>query len=352
VSSKPNDASDTSSNDAGPSDATDTSSKPSDGSSRDASSNDAHPSDAARASRRRAIRFAIQLLGTSAGFLWIGLTVDLRAVGSAVRTLPITSFLAAVALSFVGLFVGAARWQVLLRAYGAPSIPRFSRLAQLYFVGFFYNTYLPGGVGGDVVRGVVTRESFGDAGATRALTVVLVERVLGLGGLLALVAALLTFAPPRGFEGVAGFAALGVVGALAGVASIAFARRLGPKLPGPIGRLASSLPELANVPAFALAFAMSLVTQSIVGLGGYAILRGLTDVLSMGDAFVIAPLASATAFLPFTVGGAGAREAAYVFVGEPMGLSATDATAASLLVWAAQLVVAAMGGLLQLFRRT
>lgn len=305
----------------------------------------------ARAAKRRAIRFAIQLLGTSAGFLWIGLTVDLRAVGQAMRTLPLTSFLAAVALSVVGLFVGAARWQVLLRAYGAPAIPRFSRLAHLYFVGFFYNTYLPGGVGGDVVRGVVTRESFGDAGATRALTVVLVERVLGLGGLLALVAAVLVIAPPRGFEGVAGFAILGVLGALVGVASIAFARRLGPKLPGVIGRLASSLPTLVNVPAFALAFAMSLLTQSIVGLGGYVILSGLTDVLSMGDAFVIAPLASATAFLPFTVGGAGAREAAYVFVGEPMGLSATDATAASLLVWAAQLVVAAMGGIAQLVRR-
>ncbi|MCA9613981.1 MAG: flippase-like domain-containing protein [Sandaracinus sp.] len=304
-----------------------------------------------KARRRRALRFALQLLGTTAGFLYIGLSVDLGSVADSVQALPPSAFLAAVGLSFVGLFVGAARWRVLLRAYGAPKIPPFGRLAALYFVGFFYNTYLPGGVGGDVVRGVVTRESFGDGGATRALTVVLVERVLGLGGLLALVAAILAVAPPRGMEGVAGFAALGVVATLVGVACIAFARRLGPKLPGALGRLASSLPELAHAPSFVLAFAMSLLTQSIVGLGGYAILSGLTDALSMGDAFVLAPLASATAFLPFTVGGAGAREAAFVFVGEKMGLAAADATAASLLVWAAQLVVAAMGGLVQLVRR-
>ncbi len=302
--------------------------------------------------KRRIARLLLQLLGTCAGFLWVGLSVDLAGVVQSIRALPLMAFGSAVALTFLGLFVGAARWQVLLRAYGAPTIPPFSRLASLYFVGFFYNTYLPGGVGGDVVRAIVTRESFGAGGATRALTIVLIERVLGLGGLLALVAASLTVAPPRGFEGVAAYAALGVVAAFSGVAAIAFARRLGPRLPGIAGRLASSLPALSNAPAFALAFALSLVTQSIVGLIGHVILHGLTDALSLIDAFVLAPLASATAFLPFTVGGAGAREAAYVFVGEPMGLQAADAMAASLLVWSAQLVVAALGGLVQLVRRS
>lgn len=314
-----------------------------------AAATSSHPSPAEP--RRRLARLLLQLLGTCAGFLWVGLSVDLASVIQSIRALPLVAFGGAVALTCVGLVVGAARWQVLLRAYGAPTIPPFSRLASLYFVGFFYNTYLPGGVGGDVVRAIVTRESFGAGGTTRALTVVLIERVLGLAGLLALVAASLTVAPPRGFEGVVGYAALGVVAALSGVAALAFARRLGPRLPGIVGRLASSLPTLSNLPAFALAFALSLVTQSIVGLIGHVILHGLTEALSLLDAFVLAPLASATAFLPFTVGGAGAREAAYVFVGEPMGLQAADATAASLLVWSAQLVVAALGGLVQLARR-
>lgn len=304
-------------------------------------------------STRRRLRLAVQLAGTTAGFTWIALSVDLRAVLGSVRALPLASFLGAVLLAAFGLFVGAVRWRVLLVAYGAPAVPPLARLTRLYVVGYFYNTYLPGGVGGDVIRGVVTREAFGESGMTRALTVVLVERVLGMAGLLTLVAGLLALRPPAGLEDVAPFAALGVVAALVGTASIAFARRLAPQLAkvrwlAALARLAASLPTLARPGAFSLAFLLSLVTQSVVALGGWVVLVGLVPGFPLGDAFLLVPLASATAFLPFTVGGAGAREAAFVAVGGFISLGATEATAASLLVWAAQLVVAAFGGLSQL----
>src|SRR5690606_34399647 len=141
-------------------------------------------------------------------------------------------FAGASALTGANLFVGALRWRVLLAAYGAPRRPSVLRLAHVYWVGFFYNNYLPGGLGGDVVRGIVTRQSFGERGTAASLTVVVVERALGLSGLLLLVSATYLARPLPGTEGVLPYSALGLVLAAAGVGAVALGRRLAPRLPG------------------------------------------------------------------------------------------------------------------------
>lgn len=72
--------------------------------------------------------------------------------------------------------VRAWRWQRLLFGAGA-SRPGFGRLVELYFVGNFFNAFLPSGFGGDVVRAFeVTRELPADvAGGT-----VFLDRLTGL----------------------------------------------------------------------------------------------------------------------------------------------------------------------------
>jgi hypothetical protein len=87
----------------------------------------------------------------------------------------------------------------------------------------------------------------------------------------------------------------------------------------------------------------------LVGLAGFLFLESQLATVTLGDALVIVPVATATAFLPFTVGGAGAREAAFIVLcGTALGMNASSATAASLMLWGSQLTVAAVGGLLQL----
>ncbi|HJK89402.1 MAG TPA: lysylphosphatidylglycerol synthase transmembrane domain-containing protein [Polyangiaceae bacterium LLY-WYZ-15_(1-7)] len=317
----------------------------------EASPDDEPPAPPAGRSAAAWLWLGAQLLGTAGGFAWIAATVDLARVKDRVLAVPPLAFAAALALTFAGLTVGATRWRVVLGAYGAPARPPLRRLVQLYLVGFFYNTYLPGGVGGDVVRGVVTREAFGERGTTGAVAVVLVERVLGLVGLLLVVAGVLAWRPPAELEGALPWALLGIAGALTAVAGLALARRLAPHLPGPLARLAGGLPTLASPGRFALATALSLVTQSLVALSGWVLLHGLDPRATLAQAFVVVPVAAATAFLPITVGGAGAREAAFVALCAAVSpIGETDATAAALAMWGAQLVVAGAGGLLQLVR--
>jgi hypothetical protein len=299
---------------------------------------------------RRALLWGLKIGGTLAGFAYIATLVRPAELATAMTRASAAAFIAACGLVTLNLGVGALRWRALLSAYGAPRSPSLFALFRAYAVGFFYNCYLPGGVGGDVVRGVVTRASFGERGTTASMTVVLVERVLGLSGLLVLVSATTLVRPLPGTETVLPFSALFLLAAAGGVLAIALGRRAAPHLPTRIASVAGSLPELQRGAPFALALAISLATQTLVALTGWVLMASVTSGrVGVSDALVLVPLASATAYFPLSVGGAGAREAAFVALGVgTLGMSEADALACSLLMWLSQLAVGALGGLWQL----
>jgi len=300
----------------------------------------------------RWLGLALRLLGTAAGLAWIALTVDLGKGTDALARIPAHVFVLASALVAANVVAGAARWRVLMRAYGATRIPGLPRLVFLYFVAFFYNNYLPGAVAGDVGRGVITHEAFEGEGATGALAVVFVERVQGLFALFALLAVGLVVAGGA-IDSTAlwWWTVLGCAGSCALVAAIPLGRRLAPFLPGPLAKIAGKLPRLHDRGAFVLALLLSVATQALIALAGWRLLAALGPI-DLGASLLVVPLAAATTFLPITVGGAGAREAVYVALcGSLFAMPEADALAASIGLWAAHLAVGALGGIAQLFVR-
>ncbi len=299
----------------------------------------------------RRIGLVLRVLGTAAGLAFIAWRVDLGAARAALARIPLATFAIAIAAVAANVVIGALRWRVLLVAYGATAIPRAGRLVQLYFVAFFYNNYLPGAVAGDVARGVVTRDAFATEGATGALAVVLVERVLGLLALFALLAVGLVATGDASGATLWWWTVLGSAGSLALVAMIPLARRIAPHLPGKLATFATRLPQLRDARAFVAAIALSIATQLCVAFAGWLLLDALAPIAWTASLLVV-PLAAATAFLPITVGGAGAREAVYVALcGRLFGMPEADALAASLGLWLAHLAVGAMGGIAQLVTR-
>jgi uncharacterized membrane protein YbhN (UPF0104 family) len=297
--------------------------------------------------------WVVRWLGTAAGIAYIATLIDLDEVKQAFGRLSIGALVLAIALVAGNVVAGAARWRVLLRAYGALTRPDLFRATQLYFISFFYNNFLPGAVAGDVVRGVVTRDVFGERGATAGLAVVLVERALGLFGVFLLLA-IGVAAAGSGLEtgGLWVWSAIGIAGSLALVLALPFSRRLARFLPGPLRRIAERVPELSSYGAFAIAALLSVLTQVLVALAGYVLLHAIEPRVGLGASLLIVPLAAATTFLPITVGGAGAREAVYVTLGASLfQMPRSDALAASLALWLAHLVVGACGGIMQLVER-
>jgi glycosyltransferase 2 family protein len=291
--------------------------------------------------------------GTAAGIAYVIHVVDFGKASAAFSRISLAAIALAVALVALNVVAGAARWRALLVAYGANTRPSLARASVLYFISFFYNNYLPGAVAGDVVRGVVTRDVFGERGATAGLAVVLVERALGLFGVFLLLAIGL---------GVAGgeintgslwiWSVVGIAGSLVLVLALPFARRLAPYLPGPLRTVAERVPALTSHVAFVIAVVYSVLTQALVALAGYVLLHAVDPAVGLGASLLIVPLAAATTFLPITVGGAGAREAVYITLGASLfHMPESDAVAASLALWLAHLLVGAAGGVLQLGER-
>ena len=277
--------------------------------------------------------------------------VDPNDVVAAFRRLSWSAAFGAVTVVSFGLVCGMVRWRLLLRAYGAIDLPPWPRVAHLYLVGHFYNTYAPGGVGGDVIRGVAGRKAFGDldwASATSGLAVVFIERVVGVSALLVLAAGAYLVQPIRGMESVGLWAGVGLAAAAATLIGIALAPRLAPHLPDKIGKPLRALPQLYSAWPFLMAVFLSLVIHSVNIVAGHAIMHSLEPSVTIAQSAVVMPLIGASAFFPLTVGGAGVREAAFALLYGAVGVPEATAYAGSLSFWATQLLTAGTGGLINL----
>lgn len=298
------------------------------------------------------LRWWLLRLGATAAALglwwWLARAGAGDLLGALVRISP-RAIVVALALSFLALWVGALRWQALLRVYGAATVPSLGLLLRAYLEGVFFNTFLPANVGGDVLRAHVTRKAF--PGVAGAYLIVAIERVFGLAGLCLLASGMLLVHPIAGFEAGPWLVVLGSLVALGAAASPVLARRASHRLPGRLGELARLAPQVRRPGLLILVLALSLGTQALVALTGHALVASLEPSVTVADSLVRVPAALATTYLP-TIAGLGARETAFVVLFRGAGVSQADATAASLAFLGVQLVVALAGGVVHLWPGT
>jgi uncharacterized protein (TIRG00374 family) len=107
---------------------------------------------------------------------------DLKNVFS--RRVHAGPLLIATGICVVGLLITFLRWHLLVRAVGLP----FSRYdaIRLGLVGYYFNTFLPGAIGGDIVKGFAIAREQGRR--TLAVATVLIDRIIGLWALIWFVA--------------------------------------------------------------------------------------------------------------------------------------------------------------------
>lgn len=130
-------------------------------------------------------------MGVTVIGLWVVLTTfDLQLMSRTLGQARLEWVGVAFLLVIGSLVVRAYRWWLLLRGLGAAI--RLRRLVALYFVGNFYNAFLPSGFGGDVVRVVEVSQEV-EAGV--AAGTVLVDRLTGLLVLFVLALLSLPFRP-------------------------------------------------------------------------------------------------------------------------------------------------------------
>jgi hypothetical protein len=113
------------------------------------------------------------------------------------------------------LFLMAVRLQLLLLASGV-HVPFFT-LVRLHYLGFFFNSFMPGGAGGDIVKAVYLMRHSTEK--ETAATMIFIDRVVGLVGLLLMGGSVVLFAS----EGLGGVGLeIGAVSLALGFGSVLF----------------------------------------------------------------------------------------------------------------------------------
>src|SRR6476661_8524065 len=119
---------------------------------------------------------ALRLAVSAALIAWILARTPFREVGAAFRAADLRFVLLALALNLFDTLASVRRWRLLLRAQGGDA--PFGSLVRSYFVGIFFNNFLPSTIGGDTVRVIDTARA--GVGRARAVAIIFVDRFVGL----------------------------------------------------------------------------------------------------------------------------------------------------------------------------
>jgi uncharacterized protein (TIRG00374 family) len=269
----------------------------------------------------------------------------------------------ALALSFLimggTLLIGIARWRMVLNVHGL-RLP-FARTTEISLVAHFFNSFLLGTAGGDVMKAYyVARETHHKK--TEAIVTVFVDRVIGLWAMLLFAALMIVpnldlFALP-GLRRAAGLVLLMTVAA-SGFAFLAFrggvsrqwngARRWLRKLPKGewLERSLDNCREFGKQRGFvSRALSLSMILNFACALQFWVLARGLGMNVSLLSLCFVVPTVICIAALPIVPGGLGLRENAFVelLANSPIGADATDALSLSLLAFAGSLFWSLIGG--------
>jgi uncharacterized membrane protein YbhN (UPF0104 family) len=257
-------------------------------------------------------------------------------------------FLIAVVINAASMFLRAYRWLILLRSLDA--LVGFWRLLELYYVGNFFNAFLPSGFGGDAVR---ILEASKDAPADVAAGTVIVDRLTGLLMLLALALLALPFRP-AGFPDQLALAifVFSIGGLIAGFVLLdgRLIRRFGGWLPsilspvgdGPVAKVLKAV-QGCGWKTIGIALLISAVFNLL--LAAWWAVTGLALGFDIPYTYylLVVPIMSVALLVP-SIGGLGVREylAPLLFAGA--GLSSAEAVALSLLVFVVMRLVSLLGG--------
>ena len=310
---------------------------------------------------RSALTWSIKILVSVGLLYWLLSKIDRAALWHQFQTASPLWIVVALALYLAMLSVSAWRWHRLLEALRVQST--FRHLLASYLVATFFNNFLPSNIGGDVIR---IRDTAAASGSrTQAATTVLLDRVIGLLGLVFVAALGASIATELGdsepFNPI--WLWLGTLGGAAVILAVLYHPRLISMTLRPltvlhkdwvtrqIERLVDMFERFAQTPsALGKGFAGAVVVQMIL-VGFYAALaRAMQIPMPAVHLAVLIPMSFIVQLLPLSVNGFGVRESIFVFYFSQLHLPKESAIALSFL-GAALIMLFSVSGAVVMFVR-
>lgn len=271
---------------------------------------------------------------------------------------PRLLILAAVLFLFSNL-VGSWLWARLLRAQGVP-IP-YAKAAAYYFVGLFFNNFLPSNIGGDIAR--ISDASKYAPHVSPVFSATLMDRLIGVLaiGFLALVAsiAVLDRLHLYALWGIMLLIFLVAVGLFAAVFNRGILEAVerpfrwfgARRIEAGIRRLMDDLHGYRSQGStLATAFTASTVVQVSRILVHYIVGLSLGVRVAVSYYFLFVPILAALISLPISLNGIGVREGAAVVLFQMTGMTRQESFAIPFLTYVLSVLISLLGGLIFLTR--
>ncbi len=247
------------------------------------------------------IKTAIKLLVTALALYFVFKKVDSKEVITILKNVHLGYFIAAVVVFNVAKIISIFRFKAFLK-YVPMSISDWFNL-KIYYIGAFYNLFLPGSVGGDGYKVYLLKQQTEEP-TKHLISTALLDRVSGLVALAFLTGVLILIYPGE-YDYRQPIRWLSIVGLIACypayylLLQVVFKRFLG---------------------AFHITNFISLVSQAVILLSTLLLLYAV----GVPDKFLaylaVFMVSSVVAVVPFTLGGLGARELVFVLSYQYIGL--------------------------------
>lgn len=270
---------------------------------------------------------------------------------------------AGVGVFFLCTIVATARWKILLAVQNIHMT--WLRTWQLFMIGMFFNLFMLGSTGGDVVKMFLTMREARDNKAA-ALLSVFMDRVIGMLALIFLSVGFLYFRYDllNHAEGsstllnlllwLLGAALITILGmfAVSGLGWVHYLPQWTP-LRGRIVEISAACHMYAK--GWRLTIWALLISFPLFGMfftTFYCAARAFTDQLGMVDIFSVMPIVAVITAIPISVSGIGLRESLFVSLLAPFGVGAAIATLISVTGFLINTLGSLAGGIIFLFYRS
>ena len=275
---------------------------------------------------KKALIRTAQAIFTIAILIYLFNSPEKRAqMGAAFSRADANWMLIGLPVAFVGEISNIIRWNILLRVQGMRI--GWLRLAQLFFVGLFFNLFMPGYTGGDFARLFYSMREFPDRKKEAVLTIVM-DRLIGMLALVVTAVGTtilrwpwLQQTPQASFFAWVLICMLIGFSALVGGSFLISGFRLANRLPRhfPFRERVIEASEAYHLFAKArasLAWAFALSFPVLFSFYGafYCAARAVHATVSLLDVFTIMPVVTTIISLPITPGGLGFRESLFVIL--------------------------------------
>ncbi len=273
--------------------------------------------------RSKALKTAIQLLLTVAALAIVLSKTDTERLTSLIRHAHPGYLLGSLLFFNISKIVNAVRLNRFFLAIGLRLSAWYN--LKLYYLGMFYNLFLPGGIGGDGYKIYVLKKNHGLT-VMNIFSAVFWDRVSGIFALVFLSALLII---------PSSFAALypGEMLWIWVIIAVSY----------PLSLLLTWLFYRQFMPVFIVTAFESLIIQATQVISAWFILMAMSATAHQIDYLAIFLISSVATILPLTVGGAGAREVTFFYALNHLGLDVNTGIALSLIFFAISAISSLVG---------